>query len=873
MRYVAKVSLITVLASILGMAALFLIQFHYASIYEEHDRSFGSFLVQVDSARLIQVDFKKQVQEWKDILLRGHEPKDLEAYTAAFYRQESRVQQEAARLAGLLEDPRARSILAEFTDAHQNMGASYREALGRFRTNPDPRIADRSVRGQDRLPTDKIDAIVKLLTGDSDRWQAASRATLLAQERRVRWLSLSFFAGLLGVALYFTLRFTSPIGKLSRMVRTITQKKDYGIRAEVTGDDEVSELMVGINGMLGEVQTGRALLQASRDRLEHQVTEIADREEQLRALTNSVSEGIVSADESVQIASWNKGAETIFGYSEKEILGQPLSAVAEEGSREVLKSVLARSGSTPSGGEGLKKVELVGRAKDGKPVPLEASVATWKKNGRLYYGSILTDISERKRIDQMKTDFVSTVSHELRTPLTSIRGSLGLVASGVLGELPPKVKPMVEIAAKNCERLVRLVSDILDVEKMASGQMAFKNRTLSLLPFLGQLIEANRGFGSSLGVNLALESEKTEILVHADADRLSQVLTNLVSNACKFSPRGETVTVRVSRQGKKVRVAIQDRGPGIPEEFRSRIFQKFAQSDASDAAQHKGTGLGLVISKGLIERMGGSIGFETKLGAGTTFFIELEIEPAVAVSSAASGGTRPRILVCEDDRDVAEVLRATLDREGFDCDVATTLKGARELSSRQPYAGLTLDLGLPDGNGLDLLKELRQNPATAQLPIIVISAHLEQNKLDLTGHAFGLVDWLEKPIPEDRLREALRSCCPPGSTRKPRVLHVEDDADITRVVATLLRDTADVVPASTVLSAWELLKEEDFDLMIIDLGLPDGSGLELLPALKKSTRAPIPSLVFSSHEISPRTERYVSAALLKSQTSNQDLVI
>ncbi|HVR85738.1 MAG TPA: hypothetical protein VMU54_15575, partial [Planctomycetota bacterium] len=179
MRYVAKVSLVTILASILGMAALFLIQFHYASIYENHDRVFGGFLRQVDCARLLQVDFKKQVQEWKDILLRGHDTQDLEAYTTAFLHQESRVRQEASALGTLLEDPNARSILAEFIASHEKMGDSYREALAQFRSTRDPRSADRSVRGLDRIPTDKIDAIVDLLTGDSERWQATSKRMLV----------------------------------------------------------------------------------------------------------------------------------------------------------------------------------------------------------------------------------------------------------------------------------------------------------------------------------------------------------------------------------------------------------------------------------------------------------------------------------------------------------------------------------------------------------------------------------------------------------------------------------------------------------------------------------------------------------------------
>jgi PAS domain S-box-containing protein len=865
MRYVAKISLVTILASILGLAALFLVQLRFATLYQEHDREFGGLLRQVDLARTIQVDFKKQVQEWKDILLRGHDSGDLEKYTAAFFARERDVRKDVATLDRLLTDKAARDMLAEFSASHAAMGDSYRAALDVFKSTRDPRPVDRLVRGQDRIPTDRIDAIVASIASESEKWQAMASNNLLTQQRRIRWLSVAFFVGLLAVALYLAMRFTSPIARLSKLVRYISQHRNFGVRAECTGDDEVSRLVSGFNGLLDEVQTGQAELQKNLDGL-------AEREEQLRALTNSVSDGIVSADASGRIASWNRGAETIFGYSAEEAVGQPLGIVAQQGSAWTLTSAL---GQAPESGapEGVStKLEIVGRRKDGTSVPLEASVATWKRGGLSYSGSILTDITERKRIDQMKNEFISTVSHELRTPLTSIRGSLGLIASGVMGAIPSKAMPMVEIAAKNCERLVRLVSDILDVEKIASGQMVFKIRTLSLEPFIGQVIEANQGFAAAQGVTLCRVTEPGEIFVRADSDRLAQVLTNLISNACKFSQRGQPVTVGVLRRKQKIRVTVQDRGAGIPEEFRSRIFQKFSQANPSEGGHKKGTGLGLAISKGLIERMGGTIGFDTTPGTGTTFFFELDEEMPAIASSSSPGRARPRILVCEDERDIGEVLRGILDREGYDSDVVATLKDAKALCGNQSYAGMTLDLSMPDGNGLLFLNELRKDPVTAHLPVIVITASLEQDRPALSGNAFGLVDWLEKPIPEDRLREALRSCCPGNPEKRPRILHVEDDPDISTLVANLLRDVADVTPAGTVQSAWDRLKEMDFDLMIIDLGLPDGSGLELLPALRTTTRTPIPSLVFSAHEISPRTQGYVSAALLKSKTSNQELV-
>ncbi len=491
-------------------------------------------------------------------------------------------------------------------------------------------------------------------------------------------------------------------------------------------------------------------------------------------------------------------------------------------------------------------------------------------NGGLagFLGSI-TDITERKRVEKLKNEFISTVSHELRTPLTSIRGSLGLVSNGVTGALPPKARTMLDIAVKNCDRLVALVNDILDIEKVASGKLVFKMQVFEIGALLAQVVEATRPYADSLGVHLKLEAPAEGMTVHADAERLVQVITNLVSNACKFSPKGRAVTVRSSRIGGRVRVEVEDHGAGIPEEFRPHIFQKFAQAASRDDANRKGTGLGLAISKALIENMAGTIGFTSRTGAGCVFHVELP-ERKLEQAPAAEQRRRPRILICEDEKDIAEVLRAMLDQEGFDADVALTLGEARQLLKRGSYAAMTLDLVLPDGHAFPFMRELRLDPATAALPLIVLSACLDDGEQQLGGHAFGVIDWLEKPIAPGRLSRALGVVLAAG--RRPRILHVEDDPDITQVVQKLLQDTADVDQAGTVLEAWEMLKRRDYDLLLLDVGLPDGSGLELLPALRKSSSTPIPSVIFSAQELSPRTARHVSAALLKSKTSNPELL-
>jgi signal transduction histidine kinase len=246
--------------------------------------------------------------------------------------------------------------------------------------------------------------------------------------------------------------------------------------------------------------------------------------------------------------------------------------------------------------------------------------------------SFIQDITERKRIERMKNEFVSAVSHELRTPLTSISGSLGLVVSGVLGEMPDKIASMLGIAHKNAKRLTVLINDLLDMEKILAGKMEFDMQEQLLLPILEASLESNKAYADTFNIDLALDVESDQLRACVDAQRLQQVLTNFISNAVKFSPREGQVEIRLSQQNGIALIAVVDHGPGISNEFRSRIFQKFAQADSSDSRQRGGTGLGLAISKAFVEQMHGTIGFESEPGQGATFFAEFPLadKPAVA---------------------------------------------------------------------------------------------------------------------------------------------------------------------------------------------------------------------------------------------------
>lgn len=234
-------------------------------------------------------------------------------------------------------------------------------------------------------------------------------------------------------------------------------------------------------------------------------------------------------------------------------------------------------------------------------------------------------MEEANKANLAKSEFLSTVSHELRTPLTSIKGALGLLCGGQLGDLPTRVVDMLNIADKNTDRLTNLVNDILDVERLLSGKMTVDLHPVELSELVKDAVRQNQGYAIEHNVRFVLDEEPGKVMVQADQQRLAQVIANLLSNAAKFSYEGADVKISVTHKNGVARVAIADFGAGIPERFHDRVFDRFAQADSSDSRKKAGTGLGLNISKSIIERHDGVIDFETQEGVGTTFFFELKM--------------------------------------------------------------------------------------------------------------------------------------------------------------------------------------------------------------------------------------------------------
>lgn len=481
---------------------------------------------------------------------------------------------------------------------------------------------------------------------------------------------------------------------------------------------------------------------------------------------------IIATDLNGNVIMLNEAAEKALGYSADEIIGKQTPALWHDPNEVVERARLLSAEFNVEiepgfdvfvrkvAADGIDENEWTYVRKDGSRFPVMLTVTALRDESQSITGylGVVLDITKRKEIDRLKSDFVSIVSHELRTPLTSIRGALGLAAGPMAKELPEKANRLISIAYKNCERLTLLINDILDIDKIESGQMRFEMKPEDLDQLLRQAIEVNQPYAEKLGVMLKVVGIEHGDQVNVDAARLSQVMANLLSNAAKFSNRESEVEVSVQRVNGRIRVSVKDYGAGIADEFKPQIFGKFSQSDSSSTRIKGGSGLGLHISKQIMERMGGSIGFDTEVGKGSTFWVELPL----------------------------------------------------------------------------LFK----------------------------GNVSGPAD--EKDVQRSLLHFTHRQV--------PTLLHVEDDEDFSRILALTLQGKVKVVTASTLKDAEQLLQETHFDLVVLDLELPDGSGLKLVNTIAGLDGPSIPIMILSATEVSSEVEQTVASVMVKSRATESRII-
>ena len=468
----------------------------------------------------------------------------------------------------------------------------------------------------------------------------------------------------------------------------------------------------------------------------------------------------------------------------------------------------------------------------------------------------LLQLTHRSQLDTLKDEFISTVSHELRTPLTSIRGSLGLLSSGIMGDLDPKAQNLLRIAVTNTDRLIRLINDVLDLERMQSGQAPLQIRRCSLRDLIQQAADTMNGMAHQATVRILVENPPKStnpdaLYFDGDSDRILQVLTNLLSNAIKFSPSASTVRVEVDATSDSIVLKVSDEGRGIPADKLDTIFDRFQQVEIADARQKGGSGLGLAICRSIVQQHSGSIWAQPNLGPGTTLYVMLP-RTARASDAVAPALSLPRgegsILVCDDDPGIRTVVRENLLHQGYTVLEASSGEQAISLAIQHPVEAILLDLYMPGLSGWETLQRLRDNPATALIPVVVLSVLSPSLRNQLTGDAQG---WVQKPFNENHLfaelGRVLRRDDGPA-----QVLLVEDDEDLASVVIASFGE-ADVTVdhVSTRQQAIRRCVSRRPDLLILDLTLPDGDGFSFVEWLREqpAMRA-LPLVVYSGREVS-----------------------
>jgi PAS domain S-box-containing protein len=367
---------------------------------------------------------------------------------------------------------------------------------------------------------------------------------------------------------------------------------------------------------------------------------------QFAGILDIAEDAIISIDQQQQITLFNQGAERIFGYAAAEVLGQPLDILLPIRFTQVhYQHVTDFEGSSVQARRMGERREIFGRRKDGSEFPAEASISKLKMGQKMLFTVFLHDITDRRQIDRMKDEFVSVVSHELRTPLTSIHGSLGMLASGLLKPDSEQGKRMLQIAVDSTDRLVRLINDILDIERIESGRVQMKKQLCQLEDLITEAVNIVQPLADQAEVTLSVRSGSFQ--VQADPDRIIQTLTNLLSNAIKFSSSSSTIWLTAQQQADHLLVMVKDQGCGIPDSKLDSIFERFQQVDSSNSRNHEGTGLGLAICRSIVEQHDGNIWVESSLGEGSSFYFTLPVELPQSLQQAASASPLGQVTIQE----------------------------------------------------------------------------------------------------------------------------------------------------------------------------------------------------------------------------------
>ena len=623
----------------------------------------------------------------------------------------------------------------------------------------------------------------------------------------------------------------------------------------------------------------------------------ADRKQALEELRNlskaleSAVEGIAQLDIQGHYTKVNPAYASMLGYQPEELIGRKWQQTVDPDDLETMETAYQRMLI-----DGKAEAEARAVRKDGTVFDKQTVIVKVYDQQQQFIGSycFVKDISDRREIERLKDEFISVVSHELRTPLTSISAALDLLAEGVLQNQPEEAQHMLNIAANNSDRLVRLINDILDIERIESGKIVMTKQACDAAELMNQSVEAIQEIAERAGVTLSVSP--VSVRLWADPDRIIQVLTNLLSNAIKFSPQGSTVwlsaelikgqesgvreqesgvreqesgvrsqgsgissqeseTIHPSSPCDTILLKVRDQGRGIPSDKLESIFERFQQVDASDSRQKGGTGLGLAICRSILQQHEGQIWAQSTLGEGSMFCFTLPIVTDVqssklSVSSielADSTQHSPLVLVCDDDASVRTVVQAMLERQGYRVLSVASGHEAVEQSVAQPPDVILLNLMMPGMDGWETLAVLKQQTQTQAIPVIILSGLLPNARE--APHP-DVSDWIVKP-PEPRILRQVLERALANQNQTIKVLIVEDDLDLAQVLTTMFsRHRIETFHAQTGREAIQLSQRIIPDLLVLDLALPEYNGFAVVDWLRQHNRlCQVPLVVYTAQDL------------------------
>lgn len=624
-------------------------------------------------------------------------------------------------------------------------------------------------------------------------------------------------------------------------------------------------------------------------------------------LESSTEYSIVAMDLDGTILAWNEGAKRNYGYTSEEMVGKKNAYIlhtnedVKSGRVQEFLNIALKTGKAESVFERIRKT--------GERFTASVAVSLRKAIGENPIGYVLIskDITEQKRLEEqlttknkeleeqnrrvqeanrLKSDFLANMSHELRTPLNGIIGFTELMHSGKVGPVSTEHKEYLGDILSSSRHLLQLINDVLDLSKVESGKMEFHPEKVELNKLIGEVGDILRTLIAKKQIHLETKIDPglNEIII--DPAKLKQILYNYISNAIKFTPDSGYVSIRVMSESKdNFRIEIEDSGIGIREEDLNRLFIEFQQLDASIAKKHQGTGLGLALTKRIVEAQGGKVGVKSTFGKGSVFYvilsrtpklsqqpIETSLENKIKQKTRLNGKTT--ILVIDDDMKDRDFLIDILSKEGYAIEAAANGAEAIHLCRTKTYDAITLDLLLPDMNGWEVLSKLRQEGSNQETPVIVVTVIAEES----ISIGFCIHDFLVKPIdPQSVLKAMNKLGITPNSTKS--VLVIDDNLRDLKLATVMLQELGyQPLCEQDAKKGLLLAKQKNPDVIVLDLLMPNMNGYEFLYHLRQTkTGQQIPVIVWTAKDLSEdelkQLKTLAQAVVLKAGGSTQQLLL